>query len=258
MVPPAPRCPSVGPVMADERTERVVALLRTPDGQDVDVARLAEVCAEVTGASGAGLMVMSGDMSLGAIATSDHVSAVIEDLQFALGEGPCIDSYHEGRPILVPDLSDPAVGRWISFAPAAIEAGAAAIFAFPLQVGNARLGALNLYADRPRSLTVEQHADAIVVAGLAAQMLLMVQAKAPPGVLAHELSDGANLQYVVHQASGMVAAQLEVSVTQALIRLRGHAFGEGRPLKDVARDVVERRLRFTRSGETDAAGGAPP
>lgn len=67
---------------------------------------------------------------------------------------------------------------------------------------------------------------------------------APPGALAAELEHGSNFQNVVHQAAGMVAAQLEVSVAQALIRLRGHAFGLGQPLTDVAHGVVARRLRF--------------
>ena len=71
-----------------------------------------------------------------------------------------------------------------------------------------------------------------------------MQAKAPPGMLAAELEDGSNFQYVIHQASGMVAAQLNVSVAQALIRLRGYAFGQGRRLNEVAVDVLARRLRL--------------
>ena len=100
-----------------------------------------------------------------------------------------------------------------------------AIFGFPLQVGAVRLGALNLYCDRPGPLTDDQHADALVMADVAAQAVLVLQANAPPGKLAAELEAGADFQYVVHQASGMVAAQLDVSVGQALdpaagVRLR--------------------------------------
>ena len=111
--------------------------------------------------------------------------------------------------------------RWLAFIAPVVEAGARAIFGFPLQVGTVRLGAMNLYCDRPGALTDEQHADALVMADIAAQAVLLMQAKAPPGALASELEAGSNFQYVVHQASGMVAAQLGVSVAQALIRLRG-------------------------------------
>ena len=92
------------------------------------------------------------------------------------------------------------------------------------------------------------------MADIAAQALLLLQANAPPGTVAAELETNADFQFVVHQASGMVAAQLEVSVGQALIRLRAHAFGNERTLTDVARDVVDRRLRFdAQSGEKDPA-----
>jgi ANTAR domain len=90
------------------------------------------------------------------------------------------------------------------------------------------------------------------MAGIAAQAVLVLQAGAPPEELASELGAGADSHYVVHQASGMVAAQLEVSVGQALVRLRAYAFGNDRPLTEVAKDVVSRKLRFdAASGEKD-------
>jgi hypothetical protein len=111
-----------------------------------------------------------------------------------------------------------------------------------------------LYWDRPGPLSDEQHADALVMADIVAQALLAIQANAPPGKLAAELAVGADFHYVVHQASGMVAAQLEVDVGQALIRLRAYAFGHDRPLAEVAKDIVARRLRFDdQNGENDAA-----
>jgi hypothetical protein len=127
-----------------------------------------------------------------------------------------------------------------------------AVFAFPLQVGSVRLGALNLHRDQAGPLNDEQYADALVLANLAAQSILLLQANAPPGKLAAELESGSDLRFVVHQASGMVAAQLDVSVGQALVRLRAYAFGNDYPLTEVAKDVVSRKLRFdARSGERD-------
>jgi hypothetical protein len=126
------------------------------------------------------------------------------------------------------------------------------VFGFPLQVGAVRLGGLHLYRDRQGPVTDDQHADALVMADLAAQAVLVLQANAPSGKLAAELEAGADFHYGVHQASGMVAAQLEVSVGQALIRLRAYAFGNDRPLAEVAEDVVARTLRFdASSGEKD-------
>ena len=237
-------------LMFDRRT-RILARLYPFGESAVEADWLGRVCAAVTDTTGAGLMLMSGDAPRGSVATTDAVSTLIEDLQFSLGEGPCVDAFRQDRPVLEPDLADPVVARWLAFAPPALEAGVRAVFGFPLQVGAVRLGALNLYCDQPRELTEDQHADALVMADVAAQALLIMQSHAPPGVLAAELEAGSNFQYVVHQASGMVAAQLEVSVAQALIRLRGHAFGHGRPLKDVAQDVIARRLRLTHDPTAD-------
>jgi hypothetical protein len=202
--------------------------------------------------SGAGIMLMSGDVPRGSLCTTDEMSDLIEQLQYALGEGPCVDAYHQDWPVLEPDLVNPRAPRWLAFAGPAIEAGVRAVFGFPLQVGAVRLGALNLCRDRPGPLTDDQHADALVMADIAAQAVLVLQATASPETLAVELGAGADFHYVVHRASGMVAAQLEVSVGQALLRLRAYAFGNDRSLTEVAHEIMERKLRFDAdSGEKD-------
>jgi len=235
-----------------ERRMRILALLVGNGAAGLQTKRLCEVCAEVTGMSGAGIMLMSGDVPRGSVCTTNEISALIERLQYGLGEGPCVDAYNLGRSVLEPDLADPSTPRWLAFAESAIPAGVRAVFGFPLRVGAVRLGALNLYRDHPGPLTDEQHTDALVMADVAAEAVLVLQANAPPGKLAAELEAAADFQYEVHQASGMIAAQLEVSVGDALIRLRAYAFGNERPLTEVARDVVARRLRFDgRSGEKD-------
>lgn len=240
--------------MTGARRLRILAKLVSGTTPDVETERLCNVCAEVTGVSGAGIMLMSGDVPRGSVCTTDELSALVEDLQFELGEGPCVDAYNLDRPVLEPDLAAPITSRWLGFSGPAVEAGVAAIFGFPLHVGAVRLGALNLYRDRAGPLSDDQHADALVMADVAAQALLVMQANAPAGRLAAELEANADFQYVVHQASGMVAAQLDVTVGQALVRMRAHAFGNGRPLSRVAEDVVARRLRFDeRSGEKDPA-----
>ncbi len=235
-----------------ERRLRILAQLDNRAAGDLEAKRLCQVCVEVTGMSGAGIMLMSNDVPRGAVCATDDVSALIEDLQFGLGEGPCVDAFHLDAPVLEPDLAAPVTPRWLGFTGPAVEAGARAVFGFPLQLGAVRLGALNLYRTEPGPLTDDQHADALVMADIAAQALLVLQADAPPGQLAASLEEGSDFQHVVHQASGMVSVQLEVTVGEALVRLRAHAFGNDRPLVEVARDVVARQLRFdAQSGEKD-------
>ena len=66
----------------------------------------------------------------------------------------------------------------------------------------------------------------------------------PSGLDVVVLEAGGNFRFVVHQASGMVAAQLEIGVGEALVRLRAYAFANDRSLSEVAEDVVARRLRL--------------
>ena len=120
------------------------------------------------------------------------------------------------------------------------------MFGFPLHIGSVRFGALNLYNDSPGELRGEQHADALGMADLVAQVTLLLQSNAEPGMISRELEHSTELHPIVHQASGMVAEQLGVSVRDAMARLRGHAFGNDRRLDEVARDVVAREHRLDR------------
>jgi hypothetical protein len=238
--------------MAGDRLLHILAKLSSGSNTAPEPTRLCEVCADVALMTGAGIMLMSGETQQGSVCSSNPVSALIEELQYTLGEGPCVDAHRENRPVLESDLADPAVTRWFAFTPPAVAAGARAVFGFPLQVGDVRLGALNLYRDRPGPMTDDQYANALVLAGVAAQAVLAMQAHASPGALSTELEEGANFRFVVHQASGMVAVQLGVSVGEALARIRAYAFGNDVLLTDVAEAIVARKLRIN-----DPPGGSP-
>jgi hypothetical protein len=229
--------------MAGERLLRILAQFSAGATIEPGPVRLCEVCADVALMTGAGIMLMSGDVQRGSVCSSNDVSALIEELQYTLGEGPCVDAYRQERPVLEPDLANPS-DRWLAFTPPAVAAGARAVFGFPLQVGGIRLGALNLYRDQSGAMSDEQYADALVLAGLSAQAVLAMQAHASPGKLATELEDGADFRFVVHQASGMVSVQLGVGVGEALVRLRAYAFANDRLLHDVAEAIVARKLRL--------------
>ena len=235
---------SAGVLVAGERLERVLAMLSAGGEGQVFARGLCETVTAGLRVSGTGVMLMSGEVAYGSLCTTNEVSRVIEELQYSLGEGPCVDAYKQDRVISEPDLADPATARWSAFAAAALQVGARAVFAFPLRVGAVRLGALDLYTDRPGHLSDDQHADALVIADVVASWVLDSQARAPLGGVAAALDADADFHLVAHNAAGMVSIQLGVSVTEAMLRLRAYAFGHGRPLTSVAEDVVERRLRF--------------
>ena len=234
--------------MPTDRLLRILSRLAEVDGSG-EATRLCTVCAEITEMSGAGIMLLTGDVPRGSVCTTNDVSALIEELQYTLGEGPCIDAHRLHAPVIEPDLADPESPRWTEFARSAVDAGARAVFGFPVAVGAVHIGALNLYRDRPGPLTDDQHADALVMGLVAARSIMSMQADADPGALAPGLEATGNFRFVVHQAAGMIAVQLAVPVPEALLRLRAHAFSTGRLVSDVAADVVARRLRFEPSYE---------
>lgn len=175
---------------------------------------------------------------------TDATADLLEDLQFSLGEGACIEACRTGRPVLVPDMTDTAdTSRWPVYAGAVLEqANVRAIFALPLQWGTINLGVLNLYRSAPGSLSRSQLLDARSAADTAALILLGL--RTDPGD-EQPWDQSWSSRAEIHQATGMVLVQLGVSAADAFARLRAHAFAEQRLLGDVARDVVARRLTFT-------------
>jgi hypothetical protein len=183
---------------------------------------------------------------------SDATAERLEDLQFSLNEGACMQAAATGSPVLVPDLHHSTEAtRWPIFAAAVAEqTNVQALFALPLQWGVTNLGVLDMYRSVAGELSQTQWRDALSAADIAALMILGLRTDPGPatpdsdaavGWLDHSTGNRAE----IHQATGMVLAQLQVTATEALARLRAYAFVEQRLLGHVARDVVNRTLVFT-------------
>ncbi len=208
--------------------------------------RICALCVQMLGVTGAGISMMTAAGNGGIVCSTDDVSARIEDLQLTLGVGPCIDAMGRGAPVLVGDLIEPgdvAVARWPAFMEGAAEAGVRAVFAFPLRIGAITVGALDLYRDQPGELDGDHLPAALLAADAAALAVLNLDSPHPPG--AWDLDARTLYQPQVHQATGMVQVQLDISIEHAFLMLRARAFAAERPLIDVAIDVVDRRLRFS-------------
>jgi hypothetical protein len=228
-----------------DRLSVVLAAMAAVDGEAPSmIDRVCVAAVLLLSLSGAGISLMVDGQLRGSAGVAEPGIAAVQELQLELGEGPCVDSWSRGEPMLEPDLAKPGIVRWPSFAQAAVEAGVRAVFAYPLHMGAIRIGVLVLYRDRPGPLEVEEAAQALVLADVASQVVLALQAGAPPESV-HELLAGEPPHWAeVHQATGMVSAQLGVSMDEAFVRLRAHAFADRRSLQDVARDVVARQLRL--------------
>jgi hypothetical protein len=214
-------------------------------GAPVAVAHVCAAAVATVGVDGAGVTVMAGPTVHDAVHATDRVTGELEEWQLAFGEGPCVDAFTAGGPVLVVDLDSPEYSaRWPAFTPAALDSGARALFALPLRIGAIRLGVLDLYRARPGPLVPHELADALVFADTAVMLLLDEGTGTQPDTADLAWQHGAGHQTEVHQATGLVLVQLGVSADVAFARLRAYAYAEGRRLGDVARDVVARRLRF--------------
>jgi hypothetical protein len=229
------------------RTAAGILASLTSDDQDQQTLplRLCLHCRAALSVDGVGLALMNDAGHQGVVAATDGSATLMEDLQFTLGEGPCMDASRERRPFLQPDLARTANLRWPGFGPAVLDAGIAAIFAFPLQVGAIRLGILDLYRSAPGNLDPDQLADALAYADAAVAILLHLQGTTATGRGLHaQIDHPLESRAEIHQATGVVSVQAVVDVTAALVLLRAHAFAVDEPILKIARRVLDGTLRF--------------
>jgi len=233
------------------------------DGDDHLLAgRICRMCVEGLQVDGAAISLLTATEARETLSVTDSTAATLEDLQFTLGEGACIEAAATGRPVLVPDLHDHGLTtRWPIFAAAVAEqTNVRALFALPLRLGTINLGVLDLYRTTPGPLRGDELRDVVAAADTATVMLLGASARDTRSADGR-LRDGEHWQVhqgngawwegvhsdraEVHQATGMILAQLDIPAQDAFVRLRAYAFAHRRPVGDVARDVVARRLVFT-------------
>lgn len=192
----------------------------------------------------AAISVFVPDSGLEVLGASDDVAERVQWAQITLGEGPGFDAVD--GPILVANLSDPAT-PWPTFAAEAVKHGVGAVYSLPLAVGAVRVGVLDLYLDRPGPLADGDLADAAEIADLVSTIMLTTGGGAGTDFAGASLGtqwDQPSGTREVHQATGMIVAQLGVGAGDAYVRMQAFAYAQDRMLDDVAHAVVNRRLRF--------------
>jgi hypothetical protein len=234
-------------------------LMSLMDGVHEDASLPELLCRDASarlGSSGAGIALMDSSGVIEGVVGSDERASALETLQLTLGEGPCVDAFHTGALVLLADLADDGRRRWPGYAPAAHELGVRAVFSYPLRIGAIRMGVFDVFRDAVGMLDDDELALALDYVDVAILILLHLQSldletemgDHVGGVerFGHPAFDTAFRGHPeVHQATGMVSVQAGVGLREALLLLRAHAYAQDRTLTDVARDVVDRRLRFS-------------
>lgn len=242
------------------RSELTSVLVDTPPGVPV-ASRLCSACVGLFGVDGAAVSFVDQGASRGTFGSSSETSRRLDEYQFTFGEGPCLDAVASVEPVLVPDLDSPKETRWPAFAGAVLDEGVRGVFAVPILLKSMCVGALDLFREAPGPLEGDQLRGALLAAELVSMPLL--------DLLHHDDQDdpfdgledrwGRSLEMdrlEVHQATGMLIAQLQVGPEEALLRLRAHAIATGQTASEVAWAIIERRLVLDRDDQDGTGKGS--
>ena len=220
---------------------RIASSLAT--GYDVAdlLTTLTTDCARLLDVASAGVMLADEQGVLHLLAASSQRTRDLEVLQLQRAEGPCLDCYGSGEPVLVPDVAR-AAARWPLFAAAAQAAGFASVTALPLRFGGDTLGALGLFGDEVAVLSEEDLSLGQALADVGTVALVQDHASARRAAVADRLRSALSTRVVLEQAKGVVAQRGGVDMVQAFDLLRRYATAHSQRLTAVARGVVERSI----------------
>lgn len=214
-----------------------------------DISELARPFLHFLPVSGASVSTFGSFLPTETISVTDARAGRVDELQFDLGEGPCWDALMYRQPVLEPNLSSKSGVTWPAFLHAIREEEIGAIFAFPLLFGPLEIGAVDLYSVEPVSLTPEQQKQTLALTDIVSRILLRHAIRVNVNVLAGDDTSTFSRR-LIHQASGMVLAQIGTTAEDAHLVIQARAYAENRPMREVAQDVLDRRIRFSPLSET--------
>ncbi len=205
--------------------------------------RLGEAMRRMLGADGVAITVDYLSDSRTTICASDEVANDLESLQEILGEGPGYDAATDDT-IVVADLGGAAdAGPWPMLAQAVEEKyGPLTMHAIPLHADTTLTGVATLYTRAPKPLAEPPGRVAFLANTVGAALL--VDAAKHDDEHPH-LGEGWSTRSVVHQATGMVMAQVRVTAEDALALLRAHAYAMDMDINEVAAHVVNKEMNFS-------------
>lgn len=272
--PPCPRGPEhvlVRPtpiwmvnVSRDPLTEALVDLAQSLVS-DYDVGdildRLCDRATDLLPITGAGVMLLDrskGDAALVTIAASDARIHAIERLQLELGEGPCLQAWRDGEHVIEPDLEANGQQHWPDFTGRALAAGMASVYSFPLRFNEERIGAINLFSEKPGDFTDEHVQTAELLADMATIYIINARTLGESVELSSQLQRALDGRVIIEQAKGKLSERLGIDVDDAFECLRRYARSNGRRLHDVAQAVVDGDVEIDRDAWLPQRGDAPP
>ena len=199
---------------------------------------LTDRSAQLLEVAAVGLLLADPRGELRVIAASSEAARLLELFQLQNDQGPCLDCFRSGQPVSAADLTAEA-RRWPRFAPAARQAGFAAVQALPMRLREQVIGALNLFRADPGALAPAAIRVGQALADVATISLLHERGMRHSDILNEQLQTALNSRVIIEQAKGKLAERLGVDMDQAFTLLRDRARTGNRRLSDLARAFVD-------------------
>jgi GAF domain-containing protein len=203
--------------------------------------RLAERCVELLDCTEAGLLLVDAAGVLRVMASSSERSDALDLLQTQNEEGPCFECFHRGEPVSSTDLTN-ELGRWPTFAPAAVVRGFYSVQALPMRAGGDTIGALNLFRSQPGMIWDDDLPVGQGMADIAAVALLHERSLRESRGRVDQLQGALSSRVVIEQAKGVLAERASISLDSAFGRLRAYARTNNRRLSEVAGELIDGHL----------------
>jgi GAF domain-containing protein len=214
---------------------------------DFDVVELlttlCERCVELLGASDVGIVLVDERGQLHAMASSTERLHVLELMELQNHEGPCLDAYLTGAPVLNADLES---RRWPRFERRAFAAGFRTVHAIPLRHRGESIGAINIFDAHRRTITPEDAAVVQALADIASIAVLQHRALRKARTLSDQLQQALQSRVAIEQAKGILAERLHVDLAGAFSTLRSYSRNRNEPIGDVARQLIDGSLSAER------------
>jgi GAF domain-containing protein len=201
------------------------------------LSRLTDSCVEVLNVDAAGLMLISPHGDLRVMASSSEAMRILELFEIQAEEGPCLDCFRTGEPVINQDLSA-TQQRWPTFTVEALEAGFHSVHALPMRLRGTIIGALNLFHKSPGAMAHDDVAAAQAFADVATIAILQHRAAIEARVIKDQLNFALNSRIVIEQAKGMIAERENLDMDTSFSRLRSYARANNRRLIDVAQEII--------------------
>ena len=194
-------------------------------------------CVEVLDVDSAGVMLTSPGGELQVVASSSDTMRGLELFELQSDEGPCVDCFRSGEPIVNVELAGSDF-QWPVFAPRAVADGFHSVHALPMHLRGTTVGALNLFRIAHGTLGAEDVLVAQALADVATIAIIQHEAAVDAAVLNAQLGEALNSRIIIEQAKGRISEASGRGVDESFQRLRNHARNHNLRLTELARDVV--------------------